>query len=375
MSDVRVGSGLNMARRIRRSPYTDRVEHHGVRGFSVVNHMLLPKAFAAYVEEDYWHLREHVQIWDVATQRQVEIKGKDAADLVQWMTPRDLRRAKVGQCLYVPLIDEGGGMLNDPVLLKLAEDHYWLSIADSDVLLWASGLAVGRGLDVEIDEPDVSPLAIQGPKAEDLIASLFGEEIRAIGFFKFGWVNFHGTRQLLARSGYSKQGGFEIYLNGGDLGGALWDAVWEAGQSFNIRPGCPNLIERIEGGLLSYGNEFTREDSPLECGLADYCSLGSDIDFIGRAVLQDLQRRGVTRGMRGVVFDGPALPPVSIPLPVLVDGEQVGSITSGIWSPRFKRNVGLSMIKRDHWTPGNKVQVEVASDDMRIGEVTALPMP
>ena len=237
-----------MSRRIRRSPYTNKVEQHGVRGFSVVNHMLLPKAFQRSVEDDYWHLREHVQIWDVATQRQVEIKGPDATKLTQWMTPRDLSSAKVGQCLYVPLVDELGGMINDPVLLKLEEDHFWLSIADSDVLLWAKGLAHGGHFDVEICEPDVAPLAVQGPKAEDLLAALFGAAIREIGFFKFAWIDFQGTQQLIARSGYSRQGGFEIYLRGGtesELADELWDAIWQAGQAFDIAPGCPNLIERI----------------------------------------------------------------------------------------------------------------------------------
>ena len=243
--------GLNMSRRIRRTPYTDRVEQIGVQGFSVVNHMLLPKAFKTSVEEDYWHLREHVQIWDVSCERQVQIEGPDAAELLQWMTPRDISNAKVGDCLYVPIIDANAGLINDTVMLKLSNNKFWLSIADSDVLLYAMGLALGRGLDVEVSEPDVSPLAVQGPKTEDLLAGLFGEHIRDIGFFKFGWIEFENTHQLIARSGYSRQGGFEIYLSGGHLGSALWDAVWSAGQTFNIAPGCPNLIERIEGGLFS----------------------------------------------------------------------------------------------------------------------------
>lgn len=209
-----------------------------MRGFSVVDHMLLPKAFARSVEEDYWHLREHAQIWDVSCQRQVEIGGKDAARLVQWMTPRDIAKARVGQCFYVPLVDETGGMINDPILLKLAEDRFWLSIADSDVLLWAKGLALGAGMAVSVEEPDVSPLAVQGPRAEDLMAAVFGEEIRAVKFFRFAEFEFRGTTQIIARSGYSKQGGFEIYLNGGALGPALWDSIWEAGQAFDIAPGC-----------------------------------------------------------------------------------------------------------------------------------------
>ena len=199
-----MADGLNMSRRIRRTPYTDRVEAAGVSGFTVVNHMLLPKAYQRSVEDDYWHLREHAQIWDVSCQRQVEIVGPDAARLVQWMTPRDIRRARVGDSLYAPIVDEKAGLVNDPVLLKLAEDRFWLSIADSDVLLFAKGLALGAGMDVAISEPDVSPLAVQGPKAEALLMDLFGDHIADIGFFKFGWIEFSGTRQLIARSGLPK---------------------------------------------------------------------------------------------------------------------------------------------------------------------------
>ena len=371
-----MSSGLNMSRRIRRSPYTNKVEQHGVRGFSVVNHMLLPKAFQPSVEEDYWHLRKHVQIWDVATQRQVDIKGPDAARLVQWMTPRDLTQAKVGQCLYVPLVDEQGGMISDPVLLKLADDHFWLSIADSDVLLWAQGLALGANFSVDICEPDVAPLAVQGPKAEDLLADLFGEAIRGIGFFKFGWIDFQGTSQLIARSGYSRQGGFEIYLQGGTesaLADQLWDAIWEAGQAYNIAPGCPNLIERIEGGLLSYGNEFTLADNPLECGLGSFCQLDGDFDFIGKKALVNVRDSGIRRDMRGVLYGAEPLPNVTLPLPVVVDDKKVGRITSGIWSPRLNRNVGLSMIEREHWDAGSSVTVELGDGSQVSGEVSQLP--
>ena len=371
-------SGLNMSRRIRRTPYTDRVEQHGVRGFSVVNHMLLPKAFEPSVEEDYWHLRQHVQIWDVSCQRQVEIQGPDAARLVQWMTPRDISKARIGQCLYVPLVDDQAGMVNDPVLLKLASDHFWLSIADSDVLLWAKGLALGAGLKVSVREPDVSPLSVQGPKAEDLMASVFGEQIRQIKFFHFDYVEFQGSRQLVQRGGYSKQGGFEIYLNNGSMGSALWDVVWNAGKPFNITPGCPNLIERIEGGLLSYGNEFTLENNPLECGLQKYCSLDNAPDYLGRNALQAIAKQGHEREIRGVMFDGGPCPPCGKPWPVHADnvqGLQIGRITSAAWSPRLNRNVGLSMIDRPFWTSGQKVAVCSADGMVRPGVICALPFP
>jgi dimethylsulfoniopropionate demethylase len=369
-------SGLNMSRRIRRTPYTDKVEAAGVRGFSVVNHMLLPKAFQPSVEEDYWHLREHVQIWDVSCQRQVQIQGPDAARLVQWMTPRNVGKARVGQCLYVPIIGSDAGMINDPVLLKLAEDRFWLSIADSDLLLYAQGLAIGAGLDVQVNEPDVSPLAVQGPKAEQLMARLFGDAIRDVGFFRFGWFGFQGTRQLIARSGYSRQGGFEIYLDDSAMGGALWDGVWQAGQDLQITPGCPNLIERIEGGLFSYGNEMTRENNPLEIGLGKYCTLDGSIDFIGSAALQAIATRGVEREIRGVLFDGDPCPPCGKPWPVMAGPNQdrrVGQITSAAWSPRLQCNVGLSMIERAFWEPSQRVTVHSADGNQRSGQISALP--
>lgn len=371
--------GLNMSRRIRRTPYTNSVEACGVRGFSVVNHMLLPKAFETSVEEDYWHLREHVQIWDVSCQRQVEIQGKDAMRLVQWMTPRDISNAKVGDCLYVPLVDQYGRMINDPVLLKIAKNHYWLSIADSDVLLWANGLALGAGMEVSIDEPDVSPLAVQGPKAEDLMVELFGEEIRKIGFFKYGRFDFKGTSQVIARSGYSKQSGFEVYLEDGALGADLWDTIWEAGQKYNIKPGCPNLIERIEGGLLSYGNEMTRANNPLECGLAEYCDVDGEIDFIGREALKEIASNGAQRLMRGIKFEGDRCPTCSIPWPVMVDGPdgrvQVGQVTSAIYSPRLEQNVGQSMIEKGYWHAGQPVIVLSSDGIARDGKIVLMPFP
>jgi len=371
-----MSSGLNMSRRIRRTPYTDRVEARGVRGFSVVNHMLLPKAFGPTIEEDYWHLSEHVQIWDVSCQRQVELRGRDAARLAQWMTPRNLGRAKVGQCLYVPLVDEMGGLVNDPILLKLADDHFWLSIADSDVLLWAKGLALGARLDVSVNEPDVSPLAIQGPKAQALMEAVFGAAVGKLKFFQFGRFSFRDTHQIIARSGYSNQDGFEIYLHDGKLGGALWDTLWEAGQTFNIAPGCPNLIDRVEAGLLSYGNEMTRDNNPLECGLQKYCQLDGSIEFIGRDALTRINEDGVERQIRGVFFDGEPCPACGKPWPVSPLGHEdvhIGQVTTAAYSPRFKRNIGLTMIERSYWNKGQPVTITSSDGERRTGEVTSLP--
>ncbi len=363
-----------LSRRIRATPYTPRVEALEVSGYSVVNHTILPKGFQKSVEADYWHLKQHVQIWDVGCQRQVELTGPDAARLVQLMTPRDLTEARVGQCLYAPLVDQQGNMLNDPIILKLADDRFWLSIADSDILLWAKGLAYGLNLHVTVSEPDVWPLAVQGPRSDDLMTKVFGEQVREIRFFRFRWLNFNDHSLVVARSGYSKQGGFEIYLDQPTLGIDLWDALWAAGTEFNVSPGSPNLIERIEGGLLSYGNDFTMDDNPFECGLGQYCNLERDFDFIGRQALKEIHRKGIDRQIRGIVFNGNPCPACQHPWPVRFADRQVGYVTSSIWSPRFNRNVALAMIEKDFWGTGTRIEVESSDNLIRNGFITELPM-
>ena len=364
---------LNMSKRIRRTPFTNRVEELGVSDFTVVNHMLLPKGFKNTIYEDYWHLAEHVQLWDVSCQRQVQISGPDALKLVQKLTPRSLQKMETGKCFYIPILDENAGMINDPVLLKLDDDMFWISIADSDILLWAKGIALGSNLNVRIEEPDVYPLAVQGPKSEELLCSVFGEEIRKIKFFNYRVLDFHGTKQIIARSGYSKQDGFEIYLKGFSLGKKLWETIWEAGKDFNISPGCPNLIDRIEGGLLSYGNEFTLENNPIECGFDNYCNNLSH-DFIGKNALKKILKNGIEKKIKGIIFDGSPTPPCTIPFPVYSKNRfQIGNITSGIYSPFLKTNIGLSMVDRDYWNDGQDVIVLTPDNIERKGKVCSLP--
>ena len=374
---------LNMSRRIRRTPYTNRVEQHGVSDFTVVNHMLLPKGFKNTVEEDYLHLSKEVQMWDVSCQRQVQICGPDATKLIQKLTPRSIKDMTIGKCFYIPMLNENAGMINDPVLLKLDDDMFWISIADSDILLWAKGFALGLNLNVIIEEPDVYPLAIQGPKSEDLMVSIFGDEIKKIKFFNFRVIDFEGTKQIIARSGYSKQDGFEIYFKVHEnyfdkieMGEKLWDTIWEAGKKFNISPGCPNLIDRIEAGLMSYGNDFTGENNPLECNLEKYCKADASHDFIGKQALTKIQSEGIIQKMRGIIFDGAPCAATGQPLKIFSkDNKRIGQITSGIFSPRIKKNIGLSMILKDYWNVGNEVIIETLDGEKRNGTITSLPFP
>ncbi|SPH18001.1 Dimethylsulfonioproprionate demethylase DmdA [Defluviimonas aquaemixtae] len=348
---------ISPSRRLRRTPFSEGVEAAGVKAYTVYNHMLLPTVFRS-VQEDYRHLKTAVQVWDVACERQVELRGPDAARLMQMLTPRDLRAMLPGQCYYVPIVDETGGMLNDPVAVKLAEDRWWISIADSDLLYWVKGVVQGWRLDVLVDEPDVSPLAVQGPKAEDLLARVFGDAVRDVRFFRFGLFDFQGRSLVVARSGYSKQGGFEIYVEGGDIGMPLWNALMEAGRDLDVWAGCPNLIERIEGGLLSYGNDMTDDNTPHECGLGKFCDTQTAIGCIGRDALLRVAKEGPVQQIRPIAIEGPALPPCDRWWPVLAKGKRVGRVSSAAASPDFDTNVAIGMVRMTHWDPGTELEVD-----------------
>ena len=354
---------ISPSRRLRRTPFSEGVEAQGVKAYTVYNRMLLPTVFES-PEADYRHLKEHVQVWDVACERQVELRGPDAGKLMQMLTPRDLRGMMPGQCFYVPIVDETGGMLNDPVAVKLSEDRWWISIADSDLLYWVKGIANGWRLDVLVDEPDVSPLGIQGPKSDDLLARVFGDSVRDIKFFRFGWFQFEGRDLAIARSGYSKQGGFEIYVDGTDIGMPLWNALFKAGEDLNVRAGCPNLIERIEGGLLSYGNDMTDDNTPHECGLGKFCNTHTAIGCIGRDALLRVAAEGPVQQIRPISIGGDKVPGCDRPWPVYANGTKVGQVTSAAWSPDFETNVSIGMMRMTHWDAGTKVEVET-TDGMR----------
>ena len=359
------------SRRVRSTPYTSRIENHGVTAYTVYNHMLLPAAFGS-LEESCDHLKKNVQVWDVAAERQVEISGKDATKLVQLMTCRDLSKSKVGRCYYCPLIDENGNLVNDPVILKLAEDRWWISIADSDVIFFAKGLASGNKFDVKIFEPIVDILAVQGPKSFDLMEKVFGKKIKELKFFGFDYFIFNGAKYLIARSGWSKQGGFEIYVENTDSGLKLYDHLFEIGKEFNIRPGCPNLIERIESGLLSYGNDFDNNDNPFQCGFDKYIDLDADINFLGKDKLQKIKEKGIDRKLMGVQID---LNKILLTSSLNIknnDGNIIGELRSACYSPHFKKVIGIAMIKEPYCKASSSGTIEIDGNSLAL-KVCDLP--
>ncbi len=338
---------ITKSRRVRSTPYTSRIEKQGVTSYTVYNHMLLPAAFGS-IEDSCEHLKNNVQVWDVAAERQVEISGKDSAKLVQLMTCRDLSKSKIGRCYYCPLIDDDGNLINDPVILKLDENKWWISVADSDVIFFAKGLAAGNKFDVKIVEPNVDIIAVQGPKSFDLMSKIFGPKIKELKFFYFDYFDFKGVKHLIARSGWSKQGGFEIYVENTKSGQNLYDYLFEEGKELNVKAGCPNIIERIESGLLSYGNDFDNNDNPFECGFEKYVNLDSNITFLGKEKLKKIKLNGIKRKLMGIKVD---INKISLSKSLDIfdnEGNSIGELRSACYSPHFKKVIGIAMINEPY---------------------------
>ena len=355
MSTIKIAK----AKRLRSTPYTSRIEKQGLTAYTTYNHMLLPAGFEDSLEDSYYHLKEHVQVWDVAAERQVEISGDDSFQLVQLMTCRDLSKSKDGRCYYCPIIDDQAGLINDPVVLRLNKNKWWLSIADSDVILFAKGIAIGKNFNVKIIEPNVDIMAVQGPKSFPLMEKIFGKAITDLKFFGFDYFDFRGTKHLIARSGWSKQGGYEIYVEHTKSGLELYDHLFEIGKEFNVKPGCPHLIERIESALLSYGNDFDLNDNPLECGFDKYVNLDSDVIFLGKKKLKQIKSDGINKKLMGVKIN---LDKINMSQSIdLTDNENniIGEMRSAVFSPTFKKVIGIAMFKKPYWDVGLEFNINI----------------
>jgi glycine cleavage system aminomethyltransferase T len=354
MSNKNFGFGTQ----IRKSPYFDSTVKWGATGFSVYNHMYIPRDFGS-PEQNFWNLIEKSILCDVAVERQVEITGPDAYKFTQLLTPRDLSKLSIGQCKYVLIVNNDGGILNDPVLLRLAENHFWLSLADSDVLLWAQGVAVNSGLNVKISEPDVSPLQLQGPTSQEIMVKLFGDGIRDLKYYWLREYNLDGIPLIVSRTGWSSELGYEIYLRDGSKGNELYEKIMSAGKEHGIQPGHTSSIRRIEGGMLSYHADADIYTNPFELGLDRLVNLESDLDFIGKEALKKIKQDGIKRKQVGLIIDcDPLSGPNTTFWPIEKDGKTIGKVTSAVYSPRLKKNIALAMIEINYSELGNQLDVQ-----------------
>jgi len=337
---------ITFGTRIRKSPFFESTIKWGVKGFTVYNKMYMPTYYKSYLD-DYFSLANDVTLWDVGGQRQVEIKGKDAEKFIEFITPRDISKCKIGQCMYILLTEKNGGIVNDPILLKLSNNHYWLSIADSDVLLWCKGIASSNNFDVNITEPDVSPIAIQGPKAHLVMEKVVGTWICDLKFFYFKELEINKIPVVVARSGWSGEVGYEIYLKDGNLGNQLWEIFMKAGEEYKIAPAAPNQICRIECGMLSYGSDMTLDENPYDLNYDKFVNLEKKANFISKKALIEVKNTGSVKELVGIEILGePFKDYVGDHLPMYLDNKPIGKITSSVFSPRLNKNIGLALIER-----------------------------
>ena len=348
---------LSVSPRVRKSPFYNATLRHGAKAFTVYNHMYMPTVYKS-PEKDYHSLVNDVTLWDVAVERQVEVKGPDAAKLVQLLVTRDLSDCKIGQAKYVLLCDDKGGLLNDPVLLKLAEDHFWLSLADYDILLWVKAVALGYGFDVKVDEPDVSPLQVQGPKAKALMTDLFGDWVNEMKFYRFKEIDFEGIPLVVSRTGWSGEVGFELFLRDASFGDALWERIMTAGKPYDIAPCAPSTIKRIEVGLMSYLTDMNWRNNPFEVGLGWVVDLEQEAEFIGKDALTRIKAEGAKQGRIGLVIQGEPLTAANEePWSVSVDEQEIGVMTNGVYSPRLAKNIAIAILQTEYAKPGVDLKV------------------
>ena len=350
---------------IRKSPYFDATVRWGAAGFSVYNHMYIPRDFGD-PEQNFWNLINDAILCDVAVERQVEITGPDAAQFVQLLTPRDLTNLSVGQCKYALVTNNDGGLLNDPVLLRLAENHFWLSLGDSDILLWAQGVAINSGLDVNIKEPDVSPLQLQGPRSIDVMKELFGNDIVNLKYYWLIETKLNGIPLVVSRTGWSSELGYEIYLRDGSKGDDLWELIMETGKKYNLHPGHTSSIRRIEGGMLSYHADADINTNPFELGMDRLVNLDNNNKFIGKDALIKIKEKGVTRKQVGITIDcDPLKGPNTIFWPIIKNDKKIGKVTSAVFSPRLNKNIALAMVTIDNSQIDNSFDVKILDESFK----------
>ena len=356
-------SNFGFGTQIRKSPFYDATVRWGAKGFSTYNHMYIPRDFGN-PEENFWNLVNEAILCDVAVERQVQIKGPDASKFVQMMTPRDLSKMQVGQCKYVILTNQDGGILNDPVLLKVDENCYWFSLADSDVLFWAQGLSVNSDYDVDISEPDVSPLQLQGPKSRDIAIKLFGDSIIDLKYFWFKHCRLDEINLLVSRTGWSSELGYEIFLLDSSQGDELYERIMQTGKSMGLKPGHTSTIRRVEGGMLSYHADMDINTNPIELGMDRLIDLDKDFNFIGKTALETISKNGVSQKHIGIeIFCDPMNGPNTKFWNILNNEEKViGKVTSAVYSPRLKKNIALAMIHTEYSLIGTEIIIDQGSN-------------
>ena len=361
--------GLNP--RIRKSPFFEATIASGATEFHPYNGMWMPVGYDTPVNE-YWNTIERAGLWDVAVQRVIEFSGPDALAFMELLTPRNISKVAVGQCRYIFMCNQDGGLMNDPVMLRIAEDRFWICCADGDMYMWAKGIAVFANMDVQINTPHAYPMQIQGPASPQIVAKLFGDQVLDLGYYRWMHVEMLDQQFILSRTGFSSEVGFELFFLGQDGGSEIWNHILEIGKPFGLTPGSPNRIRRIEGGVLDYGSDMTITENPFEVGLGKRIDFEKG-DFIGRDALMKMAQETQARTMCGAFLDGPALTKNNEHRwAVYHGGKKVGAMTSAVHSPRLDRNIGYVLLDSDYAGSDQTFTVETAEGERNL-TLTSMP--
>ncbi|MGZ5344989.1 MAG: glycine cleavage T C-terminal barrel domain-containing protein [Actinomycetota bacterium] len=346
--------------RNRRTPYYEATQRYGPKGFTVYNHMYFPIRFDSF-EAEFDALLNRVTLWDVAVERCLEISGPDGFTFAQLLTPRDLSTCAVGQAKYVLICDSDGGIVNDPVLTRMDETTFWFALASSDALLFARGLKNAYpDLDVTIREADVAPLQVQGPRSKDLMVALLGEQILDLRYYFWRHAEIASVPVVVTRTGWTSEVGFEVYTTDTSRGNEVYEAIMAAGEPFGITPTGPSDIRRIEGAIFNWGADMTYENNAYEMGLERLVNLDalSDEACISAAAYRRIAAEGVSRRINGVRIDGEPFPELNnVKWPASIDAQEVGRVTSAIYSPRLSANIGFCWLPTAASREGQTIRV------------------
>ncbi len=375
--------------RVRKSPYWHLSVEAGCWRATVYNRMYHPRGYVrpenggAMVEYDA--LVNHVTLWNVAVERQIRVKGPDAEAFVNHVITRDATRIKPMHGKYVILCNEAGGILNDPVLLRIAEDEFWFSLSDSDIEMWLRGVNTGKGFDVSIGEIDAAPVQIQGPKSEALMVDLFGEQVRHIPYYGLMAGQVAGRDVIVSQTGFTGEKGYEIYLKDATLYAEdLWNTLLEAGQAHNLMVIAPAHHRRIAAGILSWGQDIDQETLPFQCNLAYQVPRKKQADYIGKARLEAV-RAEIEAGrppfkltMVGLTFGGLPVTDYAPDFWLISKangGDPVGYITSPWYSPELQTNIALGYVPVELKAIGTQLQVHLPEEYSVIQPQPTHPSP
>ena len=365
------GASISFQPRIRRGAFFEACWDHGCRNFSVYNRTYISSNFSKPLEE-YWHVIEHVSLWPVMGERQIQITGIDAKKFVQYLSCRDISNCSINQCKYSLLLNDEAGIICDPIILRLEENKFWISTSDCDLELWIKGVKINSGFNVSIKDANVSLLQIQGPKSSALFSKMFGTDILNLKYYWLTQVKFEGINLVISRTGWSGELGYEIYLSDFEKGSYIFNRILEIGEEFSIAVGSVNQTRRIESGILSWGVDMSQNENPYQVGLGKLVELESKDDFIGKKAAIELSNKKQKKVLVGIKLHSNNKLNNEIHWNIIKGKKNVGKLTSVSFSPRLKSNIGIGIVDYNYSTIGTKFKVE-AYNELVESEIVKLP--